>query len=181
MKIYTKTGDKGTTSLINDTIVPKDDLRVTAYGSVDELNAYIGFLRDISNDENIMSNLLEIQKILFIVQTLLAVDYKKPCKISLPEMQSTYIDFLEKEIDYMESTIGKQNAFIIPGGHTIISQCHITRCVCRRAERHIVTLQKTYPVDTLILQFINRLSDYFFILSRYIAFKLNIKENTWEK
>ncbi len=181
MKIYTKTGDQGTTSLLNNTRVAKDDPRIVAYGTVDELNAHLALLRDSINDTQLAASLLEIQKVLFVIQTLLAVDYQNPCSVTLPEMQLSYVDFLEKEMDNMDAKLIKQTSFIIPGGHPLNAQCHIARCVCRRAERCVVTLQHTHPVNDIIIQYMNRLSDYLFILSRYILHKLTITENLWEK
>lgn len=181
MKIYTKTGDQGTTSLVNNSRVPKNHPRVEAYGTVDELNAHIGMLRDMSNDENIATTLFEIQKVLFIVQTRLAIDPEKPCTLFLPDMHAQNVDFLEKEIDNMQSLLGEFKAFLIPGGHPLLSQCHIARCVCRRAERKIVNLSQQSEVESIVLQYINRLSDYLFVLARFFTQKLNLKENLWEE
>ena len=181
MKIYTKTGDQGTTSLVNNSRVSKNHPRVEAYGTVDELNAQIGMLRDMSNDQSITATLFEIQKVLFVVQTRLAIDPEKPCSLFLPDMRTQNVDFLEKEIDSMESLLGEFKAFLIPGGHPILSQCHITRCVCRRAERKIVSLSQQSEVESLVLQYINRLSDYLFVLARFFTHKLNLKENLWEE
>jgi cob(I)alamin adenosyltransferase len=181
MKIFTKTGDQGTTSLVNNTRVPKNHPRVEAYGTVDELNTHIGMLRDMSNDECIAATLFEIQKVLFVVQTRLAIDPEKPCSLFLPDMRAQNVDFLEKEIDSMQSLLGEFKAFLIPGGHPILSQCHIARCVCRRAERKIVNLSQQSEVESLVLQYINRLSDYLFVLARFFTHKLNLKENLWEE
>ena len=181
MKIYTKTGDKGMTSLVNGTRIPKNNIRVEAYGTVDELNAHIGMLRDMANDKNISSTLYEIQKVLFVVQTRLAIDPTKPCSLFLPDMRTPYIEFLETEIDNMQKLLGEFKAFLISGGHPLLSQCHIARCVCRRAERCIVSLSRQSEVDDIVLQYINRLSDYLFMLSRFITHKLNLKEDLWEE
>lgn len=181
MKIYTKKGDTGTTTLINNTEVPKNHVRVEAYGTVDELNAHIGCLRDMLDDKKNKSILFEIQKTLFVVQTRLAIDPEKPCSILLPEMHAKSIQFLENAIDEMEELLGEFKAFLIPGGHPILSQCHIVRCVCRRTERRIISLHQKQAVNELILQYINRLSDFFFILSRFYTQKLNLKEDPWEE
>lgn len=181
MKIYTKKGDTGTTSLLNNTIVPKDHVRVEAYGTVDELNAHLGMLRDMIDEEKIKASLYEIQKTLFVIQSRLAIDPEKPCSLFIPEFQAQSIQLLENEIDEMVEILGEFKAFLIPGGHPLLSQCHIARCICRRAERRIISLHRKQAVEDLILQFMNRLSDYLFILSRYFTHKLNCKEDPWKK
>ncbi|HOF16851.1 MAG TPA: cob(I)yrinic acid a,c-diamide adenosyltransferase [Bacteroidales bacterium] len=171
MKIYTKKGDKGLTSLINKSNVPKDHQRVESYGTIDELNAHIGMLRSLSSSEEVAADLLFIQKTLFTIQTLLAVDSDAPCKLELPQLNQQDIDFLESKIDAMQGELEALKSFIIPGGSQLLSQCHIARCVCRRAERRIVALNRMQDVDVRILQFVNRLSDYLFVLSRFFQKK----------
>ncbi len=179
MKIYTKTGDQGTTSLINNTRIAKNHPRVEAYGTVDELNAHIGMLRDMTDDNKIADHLFEIQKVLFVVQTTFSHRSNKTLFNFLPDMHAQNIEFLEKEIDTMQSLLGEFKAFLIPGGHPLLSQCHIARCVCRRTERRIVSLAQQSEVEDLVLQYINRLSDFLFVLARYFTHTLNLKENLW--
>jgi cob(I)alamin adenosyltransferase len=178
MSIYTKTGDKGFTSLVNGTRVPKDHIRVEAYGSIDELNAHIALLKSIIENETITCDLLEIENNLFVIQTHLAVDPDKECFFSLPDIQKVSTDNLEKHIDRMTEQLMPVKTFILLGGHVIIAQCHIARCICRRAERTLITLSKTSEVNSQILCYINRLSDYLFILARYMAKILEVKEQT---
>lgn len=181
MKIYTKQGDQGTTSLINGTRVAKDDPRVIAYGTIDELNAHVGLLRDLIENDDIKTDLLHIQHTLFNMQALLAVDKDRVCHINLKNIETEDIDFLEQKIDAMQSQLSPQTCFLIPGGHPTASQCYIARCVCRRAERKLISMSKQHSLDESILMYINRLSDYLFILFRYVTFLLNVKENTWKK
>ena len=181
MKIYTKQGDQGTTSLLNGTRVPKDDLRVIAYGTVDELNAHIGLLRDLIENDDIKTDLLHIQHTLFNMQALLAVDKEKACPVNLKNIDTEDIDFLEQKIDDMQSQLSPQTYFLIPGGHPTASQCYIARCICRRAERKLISMSKQHDLDESISMYINRLSDYLFTLFRYVTFLLNVKENTWKK
>ncbi len=181
MKIYTKKGDQGLTSLLNKPNIPKDNQRIESYGTIDELNAHIGMIRSLNTIEATSTDLLIIQKTLFSIQTLLAVDPNLPCTADLPKISKENIDFIESKIDAMENELEKLNYFIIPGASTLTSQCHIARCVCRRAERRIVSLNRMQDIDELILQFINRLSDYLFVLSRFFAKQLNIEENQWRK
>ena len=176
MKIYTKKGDKGETSLLGGTRVTKADLRIEAYGTVDELNAFIGHLYDqYKNQKNI---LFEIQKTLFNIGNILSSE-KEESQISLPEITNNNIQMLENEIDKMGKKLPPLKKFILPSGHSLSSFCHITRTVCRRAERRVVALNLK-PVKFLkCVQYLNRLSDYLFVLSRLILKENNIKENTW--
>jgi len=180
-KIYTKTGDKGTTSLIGGTKVLKSDLRIEAYGTVDELNSYIGLCRDLITDEPGKKNLREIQDRLFTIGSSLACDPEKEPKMKIPDLKEEDIHFLEKEIDRMDETLPEMKHFILPGGHPTISHIHITRCVCRRAERCCVRLQIETNEEYLpVLKYLNRLSDYLFILARYISNLLNAEEIPWK-
>ncbi len=174
MKIYTKTGDNGDTSLIGGTRVPKYHQKIEAYGTIDELSSYIGLICGQKIDKYTIDFLIEIQKKLFVIGSLLAYDDKK--NIKLPLLNKKDILLLEKEIDKINKTLPKQDSFIIPGGNTIVSYCHIARCVCRRAERKIIKLRQDHYVNEIVIKYINRLSDYLFILARKLAKDLNVKE-----
>jgi cob(I)alamin adenosyltransferase len=180
-KIYTKTGDKGTTSLIGGTKVPKSHLRIEAYGTVDELNSHIGLCGDLISDEQTKKILLEIQDRLFTIGSSLACDPVKDSKLKLPDLKEEDIALLELEIDKMEASLPAMTSFILPGGHPIVSQIHITRCVARRAERCCVRLElESLEVDPVILKYLNRLSDHLFVLSRYIGKLLEAPEIPWK-
>ena len=181
LKIYTKTGDKGTTSLIGGTKVSKAHLRIEAYGTVDELNSYIGLCRDLLTDEEGRNILLETQDRLFTVGSALACDPEKEPKMKIPDLREEDITLLEKEIDRMNEAMPAMKSFILPGGHPTLSQLHIARCVCRRAERCCVRLEaESEEVDSIILKYLNRLSDYLFVLSRYAGHQMNIAEIPWK-
>jgi cob(I)alamin adenosyltransferase len=181
MKIYTKTGDKGTTSLIGGTKVPKSHLRIEAYGTVDELNSYIGLCKDLITDTAAQTILLEVQDRLFTIGSSLACDPIKEPKIRIPDLIETDIELLEKEMDRMNEIIPPMKSFILPGGHPTLSQLHITRCICRRAERCCVRLElESLEVEAIIIKYLNRLSDYLFVLSRYAGHQLNIAEIPWK-
>jgi cob(I)alamin adenosyltransferase len=179
MKIYTKTGDKGTTSLIGGKRVKKNNPRIEAYGTVDELMAYIGLLRDQDINADIKSNLLIIQDKLMVCASILATDCED-CKIKLPEIKDADITFLEKEIDAMELELEPLRSFIYTGGHTTVSFCHIARTVCRRTERITIELSEKFHVPDNVLKYINRLSDYLFVLARRLGKYLNIEEIPWQ-
>ena len=179
IKIYTKTGDEGETSLLGGTRVPKFHKRIEAYGTVDELNSYIGLVRDLIQEENIKKILLEIQNKLFIAESLLAAENEVSAK-KLPAILPEDITLLEHEIDQMTAKLPELTSFIIPGGHPTVSYCHITRCVCRRTERIIIELTTHYDVNKNILLYINRLSDFFFVLARKIAADNNVDEIQWK-
>lgn len=178
-KIYTKTGDKGQTSLIGGTRIPKFDIRIEAYGTVDELNSNIGLVRDQEIDENSKTILIEIQDRLFTIGSLLAADPVKS-KMVLPQISETDIVLLEKEIDAMNEHLPEMKSFVLPGGHSTISFCHLARCVCRRAERCVLRLNEEQPVDELIYKYLNRLSDYLFVLSRKFTQDLKATETPWK-
>ncbi len=181
IKIYTKTGDKGSTSLIGGTKVPKSHLRIEAYGTIDELNSYIGLCRDLISDDATRNILLEIQDRLFTIGSSLACDPIKEPKMRIPDLKTEDVLLLENEIDRINDTLPPMKSFILPGGHTTVSQIHVTRCVCRRAERCCVRLElESLEVEPIILQYLNRLSDYLFILSRYIAKLLEAPEIAWK-
>ena len=181
MKIYTKTGDKGTTSLIGGTKVPKSHLRIEAYGTVDELNSYIGLCKDLLTYKHGQKILLEVQDRLFTIGSSLACDPIKEPKMRIPDLKETDTELLEKEIDRMEETLPAMKSFILPGGHTTLSHLHLARCVCRRAERCCVRLElESQEVEEIIIKYLNRLSDYLFVLSRYTGHQLNVKEIPWK-
>lgn len=181
IKIYTKTGDKGTTSLIGGTKVAKNDIRIETYGTVDELNSWIGLVNDQLNDEALKTELKEIQDRLFTIGSSLATDAEKEPKMKLPDLNSDDIGFLEKRIDTMTAELPPMKSFILPGGHVAVSSIHVTRCVCRRAERLAVNMQQhELFIDEKIIQYLNRLSDYLFTLARFVAHKLGVKEIPWK-
>ncbi len=178
MKIYTKTGDKGYTSLIGGTRVPKHHLRIESYGTVDELNSYIGLIRDQDIAVHDGQVLKEIQDRLFTIGSSLASDPEKS-KMIIPDLHEADIELLEKEMDKMNEELPELRHFILPGGNNAISFCHIARCVCRRAERLSVHLAEESKVDEKVNIYLNRLSDYLFTLARKIGNEHNIPENKW--
>jgi cob(I)alamin adenosyltransferase len=181
LKIYTKTGDKGTTSLIGGTKVLKSDLRIEAYGTVDELNSYTGLCRDLLTDENSRAVLQEVQDRLFTIGSSLACDPVKEPKMKIPDLKEEDIALLETEIDGMEAAIPPMKSFILPGGHATVSHLHVARCICRRAERCCVRLeQENSETDGIILKYLNRLSDYLFVLARFTAFLSKAEEVAWK-
>ena len=180
-KIYTKTGDSGSTSLIGGTKVPKNDIRIDAYGTVDELNSWIGLINDQLNTAEFKNELKDIQDRLFTIGSSLACDTDKEPKMKLPDLHETDIKLLEIKIDEMTAQLPPMKSFILPGGHITVSSIHITRTVCRRAERLIVSMkQHNFFVDEKIIQYLNRLSDYLFTLARYAAEKLGVEEVPWK-
>ena len=178
MKIYTKTGDKGQTSLIGGTRVPKHHLRIEAYGTVDELNSWIGLIRDQQIDDHSITSLIEIQDRLFTIGSLLAED-PEGSRMELPVLQEDDVAFLEREIDRMEEAMPALRSFILPGGHPVVSYTHLARCVCRRCERVVTHLSENSSVDQKILVYLNRLSDYLFVLGRFLGQSLNVAETPW--
>lgn len=178
MKIYTKTGDTGKTSLLTGTRVDKHHLRIDAYGTIDELNSHIGLLRAYLQDPSEQSTLIYIQDRLFVAGSLLAQDTQGN-PYNLPLIEESEIKMLEHEMDRMESELPPLTNFVLPGGHVWVAQIHIARTVCRRAERLVVALSEEYDINPLIVIYLNRLSDYLFMLSRYIAQKVNIEEIVW--
>jgi cob(I)alamin adenosyltransferase len=178
MKIYTKTGDKGITSLIGGTRVPKYHLRIESYGTVDELNSYIGLIRDQDISVHNKQVLKEIQDRLFTIGSSLASDPERS-KMIIPDLHMADIEMLEKEMDLMNEQLPELRHFILPGGDNAISFCHIARCVCRRAERLTVHLSEESKVDERVNIYLNRLSDYLFTLARKIGNEHKIPENQW--
>ena len=178
MKIYTKTGDKGQTSLIGGTRVPKYHLRIESYGTVDELNSYIGLISDQELTLHDKELLKQVQDRLFTIGSSLASDPDKS-KMVIPDLYLADIELLEKEMDAINEVIPELRHFILPGGDQAISFCHVARCVCRRAERLVVHLATESAVDEKITIYLNRLSDYLFTLGRKIAHERKIAENQW--
>ncbi len=180
MKIYTKTGDKGQTSLFGGKRVSKADLRIESYGTLDELLSYIGLLRDQEVNQEFEELLIEIQDRLFTIGSELATPPEKGKTKRHPDLFESDIELLEKEIDRLDEELPPIKFFVLPGGHQSVSFAHLSRNVCRKAERLIVALNEVEPVNELILQYVNRLSDYLFTLSRYMSMKLNAKEIPWK-
>lgn len=181
LKIYTKTGDKGTTSLIGGTKVLKNNIRIEAYGTVDELNSFIGLTADHFTHTHSKNILKEIQDRLFTIGSSLACDPNKDTALKIPDLKETDIELLEKEIDKMNEELPPMKSFILPGGHIAISTAHVTRCVCRRAERICVNMQaQDLFVEQLVIKYLNRLSDYLFVLARYAGHILGINDVPWK-
>ncbi|HEY0680452.1 MAG TPA: cob(I)yrinic acid a,c-diamide adenosyltransferase [Chitinophagaceae bacterium] len=181
LKIYTKTGDAGNTTLIGGTKVPKSHLRIESYGTVDELNSFIGLVYDQFPDDHSRDILKEIQDRLFTIGSSLACDPEKEPKLRLPDLKEEDIVLLEKEIDQMNTELPVMKSFILPGGHVAVSTTHIARCVCRRAERCCVNMQEhQMPVEVIVLKYLNRLSDYLFVLARFAAHRLGVEEQAWK-
>ena len=185
MKIYTKTGDKGTTGLVGGTRLPKHDLRIDCYGTVDELNSYLGLIRDQEISKESKTTLIEIQNQLFIVGSLLATDPEKlkddskRKRLGINFLKADAIAFLETEIDAMNLKLPPMTHFILPGGHQTVSFCHIARCICRRAERNISKLNADQPTQPEVLIYLNRLSDFIFVLARKLSKELEAEEIKW--
>lgn len=179
MKIYTKKGDTGTTQLLGGSRISKGHLRIDAYGTVDELNSWLGLVRDQLNDEQSSAVLKEIQDRLFTIGSLLASD-KEGSKMIIPDLNEEDVKRLEDEMDSMDKLLPELKSFVLPGGYTPNSICHIARCVCRRAERAIVILHQQQPVDELVLKYINRLSDYLFVLARKTSKDHGVAEIMWQ-
>ncbi|MEO6547348.1 MAG: cob(I)yrinic acid a,c-diamide adenosyltransferase [Ferruginibacter sp.] len=180
IKIYTKTGDLGKTSLIGGTKVPKSHLRIESYGTIDELNSYLGLVGDHSTDLKTKLMLKEVQDRLFTIGSSLACDPDKEPLMKIPDLKEADIELLETEIDSMNNLLPPMKHFILPGGHPAVSTTHIARCVCRRAERLCVNMQEHEMfIDPLVIKYVNRLSDYLFVLSRYTAHLLSVEEVEW--
>jgi cob(I)alamin adenosyltransferase len=180
MKIYTKTGDRGETSLIGGTRVKKSHARIEAYGTVDELNAFIGVVRDQDINQKRQPLFSEIQDRLFTIGSTLATDPDKEGKVPTPDLHEADIKLLEEQMDLLDEVLPPLRHFVLPGGHPAVSFCHVARTVCRRAERLVIALQEESPVDDLVVKYLNRLSDFLFVLSRAMAFELGVKEITWK-
>jgi len=180
-KIYTKTGDKGKTSLIGGTKVPKSHIRIESYGTIDELNSFIGLLSDQLQQQDIRQLLKNIQDRLFTIGSSLACDPDKEPLMKIPDLKEEDVDLLEHQMDSMDAELPVMKNFILPGGHPAVSTAHIARCVCRRAERLCVHMhEEGMFVDPLVIKYLNRLSDYLFVLARYIGHLLNVQEIPWK-
>ncbi|MGB8705135.1 MAG: cob(I)yrinic acid a,c-diamide adenosyltransferase [Gillisia sp.] len=185
MKIYTKTGDKGTTSTFGGTRVAKHNIRIDSYGTLDELNAHIGLVKDQKIDPELQKILMEIQQKLFTIGSILATEPEKAVlksgkkRLDIPEISEKDIQLLEQEMDRMNESLPEMTHFILPGGHQTVSFCHIARCVCRRAERLATALYEVSPFSEFVLQYLNRLSDYLFVLARKLSQDLGANEVKW--
>jgi len=185
MKIYTKTGDKGTTGLVGGKRLPKHDLRIECYGTIDELNSYLGLIRDQEISKNHKTTLLEIQNQLFVIGSLLATNPKllkddtERKRFGINFLNPEAITFLETEIDAINRELPPMTHFILPGGHQSVSFCHIARCICRRAERTISKLSIEQPTQPEVLIYLNRLSDFIFVMARKLSKELKVEEIKW--
>ena len=185
MKIYTKTGDKGTTALYGGTRVSKNHLRIESYGTIDELNSYIGLIKDQAIDNQTKNILVKIQNDLFTLGSMLATPSENETlkngkeRLNIPKITTKSVTYLENTIDEINSKLPQMTHFILPGGHTTVSYCHIARCVCRRAERFITELKGEEDVSNVIIAYINRLSDYLFILARKLSKDFDVEEIKW--
>lgn len=185
MKIYTKTGDKGTTALFGGTRVPKHHIRIDSYGTVDELNSHIGLIRDQNINNHYKDVLIDIQNKLFTVGAILATDPEKAVlkngkeRLNIEKISSKEIECLEQEMDTMNGELPPMTHFVLPGGHQTVSFCHIARCVCRRAERLASALNELEPFEANALIYLNRLSDYLFVLARKLSHDLHANEIKW--
>jgi len=185
MKVYTKTGDKGTTALFGGQRVPKNHIRIDSYGTVDELNSYIGLIRDQDINPLYKAVLIEIQDRLFTVGAILATPVEKEIlkngksRLNIARISDEDVAYLENQIDEMDTALPPMTHFVLPGGHTTVSYCHIARCVCRRAERLSTELSQSEDIDTMVIMYLNRLSDYLFVLARKLSFDLKADEIKW--
>ena len=179
MKIYTKKGDKGKTGLIGGTRVSKASMRIESYGTVDELNSWLGVIRDGEIKSNYQEQLIEIQDRLFTVGSSLACDPEKS-SMKIPDLINEDVQLLEKWMDEMDQELEPMRSFILPGGNQTSSFCHVARCICRKAERNVVVLSENEFVAELVLMYLNRLSDYLFVLARKIAKDQGAIDHPWK-
>ncbi len=185
MKVYTKTGDKGTTALFGGLRVPKHHIRIESYGTTDELNSHLGMLRDCEMDQKYKDVLIKIQNKLFTVGAILATPPEKEFlkngkeRLNIPKIAEDDLLYLENQIDEMEMELPQMTHFVLPGGHKTVSTCHIARTVCRRAERLSAHLHSLEPIDEFVIKYLNRLSDYLFVLARKLSLDLNVTEVQW--
>jgi cob(I)alamin adenosyltransferase len=179
MKIYTKTGDKGTTALFGGKRVSKSDIRIDAYGTIDELNSWMGMLRDQPVNAVRKDEIVNTQNKLFVIGSVLATVPGND-KVKIPSLSDSDVEMLERSIDNMEQSLEPMKFFILPGGHISVSTGHLARTVCRRAERSVVLLDSAEPVDPLVIKYLNRLSDYLFVLCRIMAKELGVGETPWQ-
>ena len=181
MKIYTKKGDKGETQLLGGAKVKKNHLKIECYGTIDELNSFIGNIYDDSINNLQKKTLFKIQNHLFNLGSCIAFDSTSKKQITLPNIKNKNVQMLEKEIDKMDKLLPKLKNFILPSGFSTVSKCHIARAVCRRAERNLISLSEIENIDPLHIKYLNRLSDYLFVLARFILMKREIEAIKWEK
>lgn len=185
MKIYTKTGDAGTTSLFGGSRVPKHHIRIESYGTLDEVNSWLGLIRDQDIPSHFKGILEQTQKNLFTLGAILATEPKKALlksgkeRLNIAKINASDIELLEKEMDVMNESLPPMTHFVLPGGHEVVSYCHIARTVCRRAERMISLLHFNEPLDPTVLSYINRLSDYLFVLARKLSYEFKVEEQKW--
>ncbi len=185
MKIYTKTGDKGTTALFGGTRVSKHHIRINSYGTVDELNSWLGYLRDQKLEKHDSGVLTRIQNQLFTLGAMLATDPAKAKlksgqdRLNIPLITENDVELLEAEMDQMNEKLPPMTHFILPGGHPTVSTCHVARTICRRAERMTSLLNEHEPVEEVVLAYLNRLSDYLFVLARKLSAQLGADEVKW--
>jgi len=185
MKIYTKTGDTGETSLFGGTRVPKHNMRIDSYGTVDELNSWIGLVRDQPVDDKTKTFLIAVQDKLFTIGAILATPREKELlkngkeRLNISKVSNEDIAALEQEMDFMDQELPQMTHFILPGGNQSVSFCHITRTVCRRAERLASELHANEPIDPQVIKYLNRLSDYLFVLARKLSKDLQAEEIKW--
>ena len=179
MKIYTKKGDSGATSLIGGTRVAKHDLRIASYGTIDALNSYLGVVRDAAGMDEVTEQLIEIQDRLFTIGSSLASDPERS-KMAIPDLRESDVQLLEQWMDEMDAKLPELKAFILPGGHLAVSHSHVARTICRRAERLVTELQGQSFVDPLVLTYLNRLSDYLFVTARLLGQELGAVETPWK-
>ena len=185
MKVYTKTGDSGTTALFGGTRVPKHHIRIDSYGTVDELNSFLGLIRDQDIQQEYKDTIIKIQSDLFTIGAILATDPEKATlksgkeRLNIEKISADDITSLEQEMDKMEASLSPMTHFVLPGGHQTVSFCHIARCVCRRAERLATALNELEPFESNALKYLNRLSDYLFVLARKLTHDLQADEIKW--
>ena len=185
MKIYTKTGDKGTTALFGGKRVSKNHLRIESYGTVDELNSYIGLIKDQEIDHQTKNILVKIQNDLFTLGSMLATPLENEIlkngkeRLNIPKINTKSVTYLENTIDEINSKLPQMTHFILPGGHPIVSHCHVARCICRRSERLTTLLNEQEPINSLVLKYLNRLSDFLFVLARKLSFDMDVDELKW--
>jgi cob(I)alamin adenosyltransferase len=179
-KIYTKTGDEGMTSLGSRTRVPKDDLRVQAYGTVDELNSQIGVAIASQLDERLVAVLTDVQNVLFHLGSDLSFPEEDKLEFAIPQVEARHVLALEKKIDEITAVVGPLENFILPGGAIGSAQLHVARTVCRRAEREAITLAREEKVGEFVIQYLNRLSDALFMMARYENHQKGIPEPLWD-
>jgi cob(I)alamin adenosyltransferase len=177
MKIYTRVGDKGNTSLLGGTTVPKNDFRIEAYGTIDELNSWLGLIRSQDIERNDNEVILKLQRLLMSISSHLADEKKKLTNLPMPDDQA--IEWLENEIDRIDKIVPPLKSFIIPGGNSVVAFCHVARSVCRRAERRLVPVIEKIPELSISFKLLNRLSDYLYMLGRKVSKDLNCEEKTW--